>query len=186
VKNLIQIHTEPQLTVSRSFRIGEEWEKILQEDAEAQGTSVNALLNNILKRYSVLRVSSEYHAISLPSEMFMSLILKGSDLETAEIGKNYGDSARELFLRWGFPLDYSSVVWVIEYLFQEIFQWYICAHHTQGDQDVFHLSHGYGQNWSVYLSNFFSSLFDIILNIKIDVEVSDSSATFFVKTPAWK
>ncbi|MBD3206941.1 hypothetical protein GF319_11455 [Candidatus Bathyarchaeota archaeon] len=181
MESIIKLHTESQSTVSRSFRIGEEWDKILQEDAEAQGTSVNALLNNILKKYSLTRVTTTYNDILLPPELFQPIIALCSEGKIIEIGKNYGASSKDMFMRWGFPSSYSSIVWVIEHLFQEVFQWYICAYHVQGGREIFHLSHSYGENWSIFLSNYFSALIDTILDIKIDVEVSDNYATLIIK-----
>ena len=38
-------------TMGRSFRIDEEWFKVLQKEAEREGITVNSLMNkNILKR----------------------------------------------------------------------------------------------------------------------------------------
>jgi len=61
-------------TVGRSFRIDEEWLRVLNEEAERQGVSVNSLLNRLLQQYAYIRYMLRYGAITLTRKGFASLI----------------------------------------------------------------------------------------------------------------
>jgi len=61
-------------TVGRSFRIDEEWLRVLNEEAERQGVSVNSLLNRLLQQYAYIRYMLRYGAITLNRKGFASLI----------------------------------------------------------------------------------------------------------------
>jgi len=74
-----------------SFRIDEEGVKILNEEADKQGISVNALMNKILWQYSVqIRHLERFRAVSITRTLFSKMLDCCTEDELEEIAKGAG------------------------------------------------------------------------------------------------
>ena len=135
-------------TITRTFRIRNEWDSVLQEEAARQGVSVNVLLNKLLRKYSLYsRWTSRNNAVSFP-QLTLREILKTVQVESlAEAGTKSGAlDAINIVNSMGLALNYESFVYLItEHLGGPNFaRWFQCFHHTQGNKDIFHLQHDLG------------------------------------------
>ena len=145
-------------TITRTFRLRQEWDSVLQEEASRQGVSVNVLLNKILRKYSLYsRWNDRNNDITLPQRTLKEILSTVPVESLAEAGTRSGAlDAINIVNAMGLKIDYDSFVYLItEHLGGSQFaRWFHCFHHTQGNKDIFHLQHDFGQGWSVYLEHY--------------------------------
>ena len=78
-------------TITRTFRIRQEWDNVLQEEAARQGVSVNVLLNKLLRKYSLYSRWSDRKNDASFSRQILREILKTVQVESlAEAGTKSG------------------------------------------------------------------------------------------------
>jgi hypothetical protein len=172
---------EKRKTVGRSFRIDEEWLNVLNDEAEREGISVNALLNRILQKYSYIRYMLRYGAITLTRKGFSAILESCSEDKVRENGRNAGSTlVRDLLLTMGVTPSYSFVVLLVKKILSEFAGWFECDHHVKRDKEILHLRHDLGIKWSIYLSGVASGTFNSILNKEVAIELSDSSVTITI------
>ena len=168
-------------TVGRSFRIDEEWLKVLNEEAERQGVSVNSLLNRLLQQYAYIRYMLRYGAITLTRKGFSSLLECCPEDKVRENGRNAGSTiTRDMLLTMGVAPDYGFVILLVKKILSEFVGWFECDHHVKRDKETLHLRHDLGIKWSIYLSEVAAGTFNSILNKEVTIELSDSSVTITI------
>jgi hypothetical protein len=177
-------------TVTRTFRIRQEWDSILQEEAARQGISVNVLLNKLLRKYSLYsRWSNRKNDASFPRQTLRE-ILKTVQVESlAEAGTKSGAlDAVNIVNSMGLALNYESFVYLItEHLGGPHFaRWFQCFHHTQGNKDIFHLQHDLGPEWSVFLEKYILSFLRSMTDTEARTRVYDYAVTLEVTRPKSK
>ena len=94
----------------------------------------------------------------------------------------------EELLRRGLPNNFSSLVWIMKEVYGRYGGWFSVDHYITEDENVLHLQHFMERKWSIYLSNFFTSMFKTNLDIDVNVELREESVTFYIsnkqiKTP---
>jgi len=168
-------------TVGRSFRIDEEWLRVLNEEAERQGVSVNSLLNRLLQQYAYIRYMLRYGAITLTRKGFASLIECIPEDKVRENGKNAGSTiTKDILLTMGVTPNYGFVIILVKKILAEFAGWFECDHHIKRDKEILHFRHDLGLNWSIYLSEVAAGTFNSILNQEVSIELSDSSVTITI------
>lgn len=55
--------------------------------------------------------------------------------------------------------------------------WFDYSQHTRGKKDIIHLRHELGKNWSLFIANQVSTMFESILSKNVKSEIFDSYAT---------
>jgi len=172
---------EKRKTVGRSFRIDEEWLEVLNEEAEKQGISVNALLNRLLQQYAYIRYMLRYGAITLTSKGFSAILESCPEDKVRENGRNAGSTiVKDLMLTMGVTPSYSFVILLVKKILSEFAGWFECDHHVKRDKEILHLRHDLGINWSIYLSGVASGTFNSLLDTEVAIELSDSSVTITI------
>ena len=172
---------EKRKTVGRSFRIAEEWLDVLNEEAERQGISVNALLNRLLQQYAYIRYMLRYGAITVTSKGFSAILESCPEDKVRENGRNAGSSiARDVLLTMGVTPSYSFVILLVKKILSEFAGWFECDHHVKRDKEILHFRHRLGIMWSVYLEAAASEMFSSVLGKKVTTEISDSSVTITI------
>jgi hypothetical protein len=172
---------EKRKTVGRSFRIAEEWLDVLNEEAERQGISVNALLNRLLQQYAYIRYMLRYGAITVTSKGFSAILKSCPEDKVRENGRNAGSSiARDLLLTMGVTPSYSFVILLIKKILAEFAGWFECDHHVKRDKEILHFRHRLGIMWSVYLEAAASEMFNSVVGKEVTTEISDSSVTITI------
>jgi hypothetical protein len=177
-------------TVTRTFRIRNEWDNVLQKEAARQGVSVNVLLNKLLRKYSLYsRWSNRKNDASFPRQTLRE-ILKTIQVESlAEAGTKSGAlDAVNIVNSMGLTLNYESFVYLItEHLGGPHFaRWFQCFHNTQGNKDIFHLQHDLGPEWSVFLEKYVLSFLRSMTDTEATTRVYDYAVTLEVTRPKSK
>jgi hypothetical protein len=179
-ENLLLLNRKRK-TIGRSFRIDEEWLKVLNEEAERQGISVNALMNWLLQQYAYIRYMLRYGAITLTRKGFASLLECCPEDTVREKGRKAGSEiTRDMLLTMGAAPDYNFVILLVKKILAEFAGWFECDHHVKRDREILHLRHDLGIKWSNYLSGVASGTFNSILNKEVKIEFSDCSVTITI------
>jgi len=172
---------EKRKTVGRSFRIDEEWIKVLNEEAEKQGISANSLLNRLLQQYAYLRYMLRYGAITVTRKGFSGILECCPEDKLRENGRNAGSTiTRDILLTMGVAPDYSFVILLVKKILSEFAGWFECDHHIKRDKEILHFRHDLGIKWSIYVEAAASETFNSILGKKVTTEISDSSVTITI------
>jgi hypothetical protein len=168
-------------TVGRSFRIAEEWLKVLNEEAEKQGVSVNSLMNRLLQQYAYIRYMLRYGAITLTRKGFSSLLECCPEDKVREKGRNAGSTiTRDMLLTMGAAHDYNFVILLVKKILSEFAGWFECDHHVKRDKEILHFRHDLGINWSIYVEAAATETFHSVLGKKVTTQISDSSVTITI------
>jgi hypothetical protein len=177
-------------TITRTFRIRQEWDSVLQEEAARQGVSVNVLLNKLLRKYSLYSRWSNRNNDASFSQRTLREILKTVQVESlAEAGTKSGAlDAINIVNSMGLALNYESFVYLItEHLGGPHFaRWFQCFHHTQGNKDIFHLQHDLGHGWSVFLKKYILSFLRSMTDTEATTRIYDYAITLEVTRPKSK
>ncbi|HEX2306549.1 MAG TPA: hypothetical protein VHH33_09705, partial [Nitrososphaeraceae archaeon] len=99
-------------STTRSFRVDSELSKVLDEESERMGVSVNALVNMILKRYSEFtRFLSKIDLVVINREMLKSLFDSYPEEDIYGLGVSTGEIIpRDTILFWKKTLTSESVL----------------------------------------------------------------------------
>jgi len=177
-------------TITRTFRIRQEWDSVLQDEAARQGVSVNVLLNKLLRKYSLYaRWNDRNKDITLPQRTLREILNAVQVESLAEAGTKSGAlDAINIVNAMGLTIDYDSFVYLItEHLGGPHFaRWFQCFHHTQGNKDSFHLQHDFGHGWSVYLEKYLLSFLSSITDADAQIRVYDYAITLELTRPKSK
>ena len=177
-------------TITRTFRIRQEWDSVLQDEAARQGISVNVLLNKLLRKYSLYsRWNDRNKDITLPQRTLKEILNAVQVESLAEAGTRSGAlDAINIVNAMGLTIDYDSFVYLItEHLGGPHFaRWFQCFHHTQGNKDIFHLQHDFGHGWSVYLEKYILSFLSSITDADAQTRVYDYAITLELTRPKSK
>ncbi|PVX24789.1 MAG: hypothetical protein CW691_06515 [Candidatus Bathyarchaeum sp.] len=174
-------------TITRTFRIRQEWDNVLQQEAARQGVSVNVLLNKLLRKYSLYsRWSERNNDVSLPQQTLRELLNTVQVENLAEAGTKSGAlDAVNIVNAMGLTMDYESFVYLVtEHLGgPEFARWFHCFHHTQGNKDIFHIQHDFGHGWSVYLERYVRSFLGAMTDADAKTRIYDYAVTLEVTRP---
>jgi hypothetical protein len=177
-------------TITRTFRIRQEWDNVLQEEATRQGVSVNVLVNKILRKYALYsRWNDRNNDTSLPKRTLHKIINTCQVEELAEAGTRSGAlDAMNLVNAMGLKLDYDSFVYLVtEHLGGPHFaRWFQCFYHPQESTDLFHVQHDFGHAWSVFLESFLLSFLRSMTGMDAKTRIYDYAVTLKVTHPKTK
>src|SRR5215216_6643709 len=150
-------------TVTRSFRFENELSKILEDEAERMGISVNALVGIILRRYcEFTRYLSKIDMIVINRE-FLTLILETYDDHSVQkMGTKLGHTVLEyiekIICRYGHLGTYDEVL--------------------QSDVRTIVIRHRLGKKGSIFFQAYFYAALKTMLEIESKFEITDSSLKF--------
>ena len=177
-------------TITRTFRIRQEWDSVLQEEATRQGVSVNVLVNKIFRKYALYsRWNDRNNDTSLPKRTLREILSTCKVEELAEAGTRSGAlDAMNLVNAMGLKMNYDSFVYLVtEQLGGPQFaRWFQCFYHQQGNMDLFHIQHDFGHGWSVFLENFLLSFLRSMTGMDGKSRVYDYAVTLEVTRPKTK
>jgi len=171
---------ETDETVTRTFRVNKEWDRVLQEQADWQGISVSTLIDQIVRRYVVAeRFRFNAPVVSIENKAFQKIIQELDEEEIQKIATETGIILpEEELLRRGFPNTFDSFVWIMKEVFGRYGGWFSVDHYKTETENVLHLRHYLGIKWSKYLEHFFTTMFTKNLDIIIKTETREESVTF--------
>ncbi len=169
--------SNPEETITRSFRISEHSFRILREDAERQNISVNTLVNQILNLYvNFERYAKTTHMIKLPSQLLKSLLDAIQESMIIKIAQHLGENiAESIILVKSGTLSLESIITHLKdlsiygYLFEynEI---------TTPQKITISLVHQFGLRGSLLFAHYIQSVFKRI-NIQPYFNITENAVT---------
>ena len=166
-------------TIGFSSRVNEEWLEILRADAERQGTSVNAIINKILKNYCQhYRWVERLGAIYITRPTISKLTSCCPEDKLKEIAKISGSTGSKDALRtMGIPPTYNNLLLFIKTNIGKNGNWFDFNKYTRNHKDIIHLHHELGKNWSTFIAYQVSTMIESILHKTTTTEIFENSAT---------
>jgi hypothetical protein len=171
-------------TVTRSFRFDAEMSKILDEEAERMGVSVNALVGIILKRYSEFtRYLSKIDMIVLNRELLISLLEAKDEEYLYKLGAKLGGTVSvDTIMFWKKDVTEESVLEYIEKI--------ICLYGhlgtydevSQPDSKTIVIRHRLGRKGSKFFEGYLRSTLKNTVGKDATFEVTDSSIKFEIRS----
>ncbi len=169
--------------ITRTFRIEDEIDSVLRDDAEKKGISVNNLVNRILKEYTLSqRFFVSGQSIILSSQTLFQLLSNMDEKDICQAGKQSGylRTKEQLLLR-GMELDRKSAIWYVTEIIGNYSAWYTCDVHEYKDHTMLFLRHTYNESWSQFLVNYLYTMFKEL--IQLDSEIDYTSTSVIIKIP---
>jgi len=167
-------------TITRSFRFENDLSKILDEEAERMGISVNALVGIILKRYcEFTRYLSKIDMIVINREFLTFLLDTYDDDSVYKMGIKLGQIIpSDTIMFWKKELNEQSVLDYIEKI--------ICRYGHLGTYDeilqssgrTIVIRHRLGRKGSIFFQAYFFSALKTMLNVEAKFEITESSLKF--------
>jgi predicted DNA-binding ribbon-helix-helix protein len=164
-------------TTVRTFRLNVAWDNILKEEAGNDSITVSQLLNHIVRRYIIAqRFLNHSQSVNIDYKIFSPILEMLNEEEISDFGKLVGaSSVREGVTKRGLPLDFDSVNFLIEEVYDRYSGWFKCNTYKNGSEYVFNLRHIYGLKWSLFIDSFMDSMFMTLLDISVSSEVYDDA-----------
>src|SRR5215216_738262 len=167
-------------TVTRSFRFDSEMSRILDEEAERMGISVNALVGIILKRYTEFtRYLSKIDMVVVNREILTSLLDCSNEESLYNLGMKVGETVPiDTIMFWKKDLTEKSVLEYIEKI--------ICRYGHLGTYDeisqsssrIIVIRHRLGRKGSKFFEGYLKSALKNTIAKDAIFEVTESSMKF--------
>ena len=167
-------------TSTRSFRFDNEYSKILDEEAERMGISVNALVGIILKRYTEFaRYLSKIDMVVVNREILTSLLDCSNEENLYDLGMKLGETVPiDTIMFWKKDLTEKSVLEYIEKI--------ICRYGHLGTYDeisqsssrIIVIRHRLGRKGSKFFEGYLRSTLKNTIAKDATFEVTESSMKF--------
>jgi putative component of toxin-antitoxin plasmid stabilization module len=170
-------------TISRSFRLDEQALNILEEEAEKQKTTPNALLNHILSDYCLFyRYLKHIPTITMTQELFAKIIRDCPEENVREYAKQSGSAmAKDIFGVIGLDFNRENLAFYLEEIQDRYANAFTYNHHINDcGKDVFHLRHNLGEKWSIFLSEEISTLIECCCGEQVKKELTKNTVTIEV------
>lgn len=166
----------------RTFRLTTGLDDVLKKEAERQSISVSALLNQIVQRYSEAeRYFSRYDALTLEKNTFVSFIEGLSGEQVAEIGDLAGSRSLQNGLRIrGLNSNAETVRYIVEHIYGRYSGWFEANFYEKNNHSIYHLRHGLGEKWSIFISHYMIRMFDSLLDTDVRTDVTENSVTIYI------
>lgn len=170
-------------TISRSFRLDEQALNTLNEEAEKQRNSPNALLNQILLDYCIFyRYLKHIPSITLTQELFANIISDCPEENLRLYAKHSGSAmAKDIFGVVGLKFNRENLAFYLEEINGRYANAFTYTHHINDcGKDVFHLRHNMGEKWSIFLSEEISTLIECCSGDQVKKELTKNTVTIEV------
>ncbi len=171
-------------TITRSFRFGLDLSKVLDDEAERMGISVNALVGTILKRYAEFtRYLSKIDMVVINKEFITSLLESHDEQSLYTLGLKLGETvARDTILFWKKELTERSVLEYIEKIICRYGHLGTYDEVSQADNRIIVIRHRLGRKGSKFFEGYLRSALKNIIERDAVFEVTDSSVKFDLRS----
>lgn len=168
-------------SITRTLRIDEDLDKLIQNDAERAGMSPNALINKILVQYKdVMRYTDPKHWIMFSRETFYAFFDQLTIEQVEDIGYEYGKrKLHENLLRRGMEVNKENIQWYIPMILGEYSGWFRCDMYPGDKMETMHLIHNSGKKWGHFIVSYLSSILrgELCLNVESVIMENDVHLT---------
>jgi hypothetical protein len=174
-------------TRSITFRLDASVIDEMQREADQKETSLNVLVNQVLKRYTEWgRYESKIGMMPVPKVMLSSLIDKSIAIAKENIDKDispYRDEILKSAAQIAFSIMKDSLLfmkkqydfWAVLSVLQEYMKVSgINSDHRieSGRKHVFVIQHGLGENWSLFTKELLTIIFEDLANVKVEATIT--------------
>jgi hypothetical protein len=164
-------------STTRSFRVDTDLAKVLDEESERMGVSVNALVNMILKRYSEFtRFLSKIDLVVINRELLKSLFDAYPEEDIYALGVSIGEIIpRDTILFWKKTLTFESIIEYIEKIICRYGYLGTYDETNQNEKKIIVIRHRLGRKGSQFLHGYLKSTLKSTLNLESSFELTESS-----------
>ena len=178
----VQIQTPKTVkTVTRTIRMPLDVERELKEIASTEKVTVNALVNQALRKF----VDWDYYAekggfaisparqfLLLPArwEVFARLLRHASDKEAARLGRWAGRNvAREVTEFWFKEFSVRTALKCLELFTSRFARRFEYFHNITGNEEIVTIKHSMGRKWSIFHEQLVRTVFGELLGKKVKI-----------------
>jgi hypothetical protein len=201
IQTLSDAYTEPSSTNDDSakthktrsitFRIDSFIIDEMQREADQKETSLNVLVNQVLKRYTEWDMyESKIGMMPVPKVMLSSLIDKSIAIAKDNIGIKDIEPYRAQILKSAAQIAFNIMKDSILFMKKQYNLWVVLAvlqeymkvsginsdHRIEGGRKhVFVIQHELGENWSLFIKELLTIIFENLANVKVEVSVTPNT-----------
>ncbi|HET7389502.1 MAG TPA: hypothetical protein VFJ51_01670 [Nitrososphaeraceae archaeon] len=178
-------------TRSITFRLDSSVLDEMQREADQKETSLNVLVNQVLKRYTEWdRYESKIGMMPVPKVMLSSLIDKSIAIAKDNIGVKDIQPYRDVILKSAAQIAFSVMKDSVLFMKKQYNLWTTLAvlqeymkvsginsdHRIEGGRKhIFVIQHELGENWSLFTKELLKLIFENLANVKVKVDVTPNT-----------
>jgi len=167
-------------TITRTFRLDEKINKILEEEAAKEKITVNSLVSQILWNYKTrCQYCLHYNLLLVEPDILKAILDTMSEEAVEKFGSSFGPPVvKENLARLGMKQDRESVEAVVVEALGKWAKWYDADVSETSQGRVYYLHHVLGKKWSVFLKNFLDQVITELMNLNVNIEMTENSVIF--------
>jgi hypothetical protein len=165
------------------MRINRKLDAVLKRDAKSKGISVNALLAQILTKYSEWdRNAEKFGFTNLTEEVFRGILASTDDEILLKTAKDLGSRVPKEFILFWFK--HISLDTFLNYVGVTCKYGGVgaCESDSEGKYHMMTIQHDFGEKWSRFTKNFLEEGIRSCLGVEAQFDVSKNAV--FVRLPA--
>jgi hypothetical protein len=161
---------------TRTFRIDPTLLAVLDSEAEEQGITASALINQILKKYALVwRFDEKDEAINISHDALKLMVDQLTKEELVKIGAKSGKELSSSYFYMMEKKDVDSVISFMNLQLGKYSGWYQLYSSVENRKYTLMLSHQLEIKWSIWLQNVMVTFLNNILNVPVTSEVRENS-----------
>ena len=149
-------------TTTQTFRFDSEVQRLLISEAENQRISLNVLVGHVLNDYAFYgRIFERYKVLRIGPSAFGWILQGISEDAIAHAASEAGRThPAELLSALGRPITIDNLVQLVDEVFCRQANWFDYNSVQRENIWKVHLKHSLGHKWSVWLGEYFGSMFE--------------------------
>src|SRR5579863_1613744 len=154
----VDSRSQRKKTVLRTLRVPEDVARALEEAADEDGVSFNALMSSVLTDYTVWARKAKKFGFTFVSKQFFRILLESSDPKKLEalVKERYAGIMKSMAMVWFGDTSASSIIRAFELLAQH--NWHMNFNWTQeGLEYTLTFQHDLGEKFSLFLKSMLES-----------------------------
>lgn len=183
---LIEYHLFPSIpettpatsrkTVTRTIRLDEDIDKLLEGIAYQNSVSVNSIVNSTLRRLVEWDVYAEKFGFTTLPTSLMRRMMEGIPNESIEqLGRWAGANfVKEFTQFWFKEVSLQTVLKTLDILGSKYVRAFRYEHVMEERKHMLVLNHGSGHKWSRFYQSLLDSALKTLLGIKVKIEPTDN------------
>jgi len=158
---------------TRTFRLDEGIDRVLEAEANRQYLSVNALVNKVLIRYKDFgRFAERHEALHFFYNDWKAFLERLTPTDLQELGKRLGDSSPQAVLSLvGMDVDAERLPYFIEEVMSRYQRWFKAEKLELEDRVRYSLRHDLGTGWSIFLKSFLDNMLKHLFKVRAEVDL---------------
>lgn len=167
-------------SATRTIRISQQLDRLLEKDATNKRVSINSLISSIITKYAEWdRYAESLRFVSIPPDGLRLIVGSLEDEKVKEIGQQIGSRHPQEFLMLWFKrisIDsfFDGLTLFCRYSGMAKYEMDI----TDGREYVVSMNHDLGRKWSIFMQNILEEGMKRTLNVVPKFDITDSSVVF--------